>query len=180
MGGGYGQLDLRTGIGATGDIQLAADKLSAFPHAGQTEVSGAPALHKNSPIKALSIVQDPQPKLQPLIQDFHFDLPGLSMSECIAHRLACNPVYVIAYQRSEIPGRAFHLHPKLGAVLAALTGGELFSERANRVCQVVGNTRRGAQSLHRISSFDDRLPRLFDDGLQLLPGFRRILDSACH
>src|SRR5579863_10519278 len=177
---GNGQLDLCTGVEPTGDSQLAPHTFGALLHASQTEMSGPPAFSKNLLIDALSVVQDPQPKLPPFIDDFHFDPPGLSMKECIAHRLACNPVHVVADERSEIPGCAFHLHAKLGAILAAMTGSELFSERADRPGQVVGNHRGGAQPLHRIPALDDRLPRLRDDGLQLFPGFRRILDSVYH
>ena len=49
------------------------------------------------------------------------------------------------------PGRAerdpwrFPLQTKLGAILAAMTGSELFSERAGRPGKVVGNHRGGVQ-----------------------------------
>src|SRR5207247_6170507 len=60
-GGGYGQLDLRTGIESIKDSQLAPHKFGAFLHAGQAEVSGPRAFSKNLLIKALSVVHDPQP-----------------------------------------------------------------------------------------------------------------------
>src|SRR5262249_53963819 len=55
------------GIESTTDSQLAPQRYGAFAHASQTEVPGAPALTKNLLIDALSVVQDPQPKLPPVI-----------------------------------------------------------------------------------------------------------------
>ncbi len=87
----------------------------------------------------------------------------------------------VADERSEIPRCAFHLHTKFGAILAAMTGSELFSERTDRPRQVVGNHRGRAQSLYRIPALDDRLPSLVDDFLQRLPGFfRAIRELVSH
>src|ERR1700675_5058228 len=85
--GGYGQLDLRTGIEPNRDSQLAPHKFGPFLHPSQAEVAGASTPTKHLLIDALSVVQDPHPKLPPFMPDFHIDPPRLRVPECIAHRL---------------------------------------------------------------------------------------------
>ncbi len=67
-------------------------------------MSGLPTFSKNLLIDALSVVQHPQPKLPLFIPDFYFDPSRLGVAECIAHRLAPNPVDLVPEERSEIPG----------------------------------------------------------------------------
>ena len=135
----------------------------------------------NLGVDALSVVPDQQTKLALVIPDLHFDPPRLCVPECVAHRLACNPVDLVADQRSEISWCAFDLHTKLGTILAGLIGGEFFCERADCQGQVVGTHRRGAQPHHRIPALGDRPPGLLDDILQRLLGFgRAIPDQVGH
>jgi hypothetical protein len=116
--------------------------------------------------------------LVPIVLD-HFDALRLRVPECVAHRLASNPVDFVPDQRSQLPGPALHLDMKLGKILTAHIGSEfrrkLFFERAERAYKVVGNHRGLAQALHRIPALGDRLPGLLDQARQRLFCFGRAI-----
>src|SRR5439155_15838453 len=167
-GGGNAQLGLCAGVELTPDDQLTSHKFGAFVHTWQTVVSGAPASIKKLRVNALTVVPDPQTKAPLLIADFHFDPPRVCVAECIAHRLAGNPIDFVPEDWSKIPRCALHLHTKVGTIIVGLMCSEFFSEHADRRVNVAGNKRGGAQALYCVPALGDGLSGLLDDGLQRL------------
>jgi hypothetical protein len=159
---------------------LTSGKFGSFAHAWQPVMPGAATFVENLAVDASSIVPDPQAKLPFVVVDVYFYPLGVGVPECVAQRLTCNPVDFVPDQRSEIRWRALHIDTKLGAILASLVGSESFTEHAKRPRQVVDIKRGGAQPLHRIATFGDRLPGLLDDLRQLLSGFRVIREQVRH
>src|SRR5262249_45423813 len=118
------KLDLGPGIEFTPDTELSPHKFGALVHTRQAEVPAAPASSWNARIKAFSVIPDPHAKLPLIIPDFHFDSPGVRVPECVAQRLAGDPVDLVPHDWSEVSRCAFHLETKFGRILA---GSEFFS-----------------------------------------------------
>jgi hypothetical protein len=120
------------------DSQLAARKSGAFAHTMHAIMSGAPIASKNLWINPFSIIPYPQPKLPGVIVYFNFYLTRLRVPECIAQRLACDPVDFVAEYGMEIPRGAFHLYPTDGRRLIGSINRQFFSCSPYSLGNIVG------------------------------------------
>src|ERR1700730_390174 len=88
------------------------------------------------------------------------------MPECVSQRLACNAVYLVAEDRTEIPRRAFHVDLKGGGTAICCISRELLSESAYGQYKVAGLDRGRTQVLHGIPALRDRCHGLIDSTIE--------------
>src|SRR5262249_34068000 len=100
-GRGDHQLDFGARAGFTPDRQLRAGQLGTLVHARQAVMARASACREDLRVDALSIVAESQPKLPFVVMDIHFDMPRAGVAECVAQRLARNPVDFVPYDRRQ-------------------------------------------------------------------------------
>jgi hypothetical protein len=104
---GHGQFDLCTGSGSTPNIQLAADLLGAFTHAGQAEVTGTP-LFQNFAWNAHPVVPNAQAENPLSIGNFSFYMMGPGVAESVSQSLSSNAVKLVSNDRVQVSYWAFH------------------------------------------------------------------------
>src|SRR5262249_12830572 len=101
-------------------------------------MSGAP-LAENLRVYTFAVIPNPQTQITLIILYLHLDAPSLSVVECIAQRLACNPINVITQDRIEVTRRALDRNIKVSSTWNSLLSCELFAQSLNRYSQIVGN-----------------------------------------
>src|SRR5262249_52741000 len=136
--GGNAGVNFRTGIYLTPDFQLPPHKVCALAHSLQAPMSRAP-VSENLRGYTLPVIPHPQPQL---ILFIFYPLPHaplLSVVECIAQRLARNPIDVITQDRIEATRRALDRNMEQRSILAGLLGCKLLAESLNRYSEIVGD-----------------------------------------
>ena len=105
--------------------------------------------------------------------DLHFDLPRLSVLECIAQRLPRDAIDFVSQDRTQVSRCAFHLHAEFDGILVGRIGREFFSDRSDGQGKIVRLDRGGTQPLHGIPALGDRLSGLIDRAIEFFFGVAR-------
>ena len=159
-----------TSVPAPASLQITSlppMQFAAFPHAGQAKMPLAPLPRQNRWIDAFSIVPHTKPELLIVIPDFNLDLPSRGMVKGVAERLSGNPVDFIAQNRMQIARLTFHGDAKCRSAVVGWISGQFLTQRVHRPCKVICFDRGGAQSLHRVPAFGDRLGGPINRSVQL-------------
>src|SRR5215471_6930850 len=106
-------------------------------------MSGSAALVKDLQINTLAVVANSQSKLAPVVDDVHFDSPGVGVTEGVAKRFDRYPIDLVPDQRSQLSRCAFYLYAKGGSTPDGLIGNEALCERADGGAKLVVYQRGG-------------------------------------
>src|SRR5262249_16307904 len=152
---------------------------SALAHAGKTMMSIAVACVEDVWFDSFSVVADEHPESALLIMDFHLDLSGLRVRKAIASRFAGDAIDFVPAQGRQIARFAVAAYTKLRTSLHLAA--QLHAECADRLGEVVGEHRGGAQSLDCLSTLGNSPASVPDGGLYSFFGFLRAgPDQPCR
>ncbi len=102
------QLDLRTRISLTPNVEMALKTLAALAHSGKSPVPGSLTTCEDMRIHTYSVVAHADSKIGIAKSDFDLNLAGHCMLVRVADRFSCDAISLIANVGSQFAGPALH------------------------------------------------------------------------
>jgi hypothetical protein len=105
---GDAELDLRTRIALTPNMEMTRKALAALAHSGKSPVAGPLTPCKDLKIHTYSIIAHADSEIGITESDFDLNMGGLCMLVRVADRFACDAISLVTNDGSQLAGPALH------------------------------------------------------------------------